>query len=87
MKHLVQAALARDGTLNTLDPGRMTDAKHAFRSAARLGIKATAARRTELEKTTTRWPTDCSTSTMTTSDSPPTCGSLSTTTQPSARYG
>ncbi|MCO6004140.1 transposase [Actinoallomurus purpureus] len=28
----------------------MTDAKHAFRSAARLGIKATAARRTELEK-------------------------------------
>lgn len=50
MKRLVDEALARDGTLNSLDLARMTGAKHAFRSAARLGIKATAARRSELEK-------------------------------------
>jgi transposase len=50
MKHLVDASLARDGTLNGVDPARMLQAKHAFRSAARLGMKATAARATNLEK-------------------------------------
>lgn len=50
MRHLVDEALARDGTLNTLDQARITGAKHAFRSAARLGAAATAARRSNLEK-------------------------------------
>jgi transposase len=50
MKRLVDDALARDGTLNTLDHAQMARAKHAFRSAARLGVKATTARRGDLEK-------------------------------------
>lgn len=50
MNHLVDASLARDGTLNGVDPARMVQAKHAFRPAARLGMKATAARATNLEK-------------------------------------
>jgi transposase len=50
MKRLVEDALARDGTLTGIDQAKMADAKHAFRSAARLGIKATAARGSELEK-------------------------------------
>jgi transposase len=50
MKRLVDQALARDGTLNTLDTTHIAGAKHAFRSAARLGVKATAARRDELDK-------------------------------------
>lgn len=50
MKRLVEASLARDGTLDGLDGAKMAAAKHAFRSAARLGVKATAARATSLEK-------------------------------------
>ncbi|MEU8804885.1 IS66 family transposase [Spirillospora sp. NPDC048819] len=50
MKRLVEAALARDGTLTGLDQATMATAKHAFRSAARLGIKATAARATAVDK-------------------------------------
>lgn len=50
MKRLVDASLARDGTLNGVDPAKMTAAEHAFRSAARLGIAATAARATNLDK-------------------------------------
>lgn len=50
MKHLVDEALARHGTLNSLDTVRMAEAKHDFRSAARLGARATAARATNLEK-------------------------------------
>jgi transposase len=50
MKRLVDEALARDGTLQGLDTAKMTDAKHDFRSAARLGVKATTARATNLEK-------------------------------------
>jgi transposase len=50
MKRLVDEALARDGTLNSIDQPQMADAKHIFRSAARLGIKATVARRNGLEK-------------------------------------
>jgi transposase len=50
MKRLVDEALARDGTLDSLATVKLTQAKHAFRSAARLGIKATAARATNLEK-------------------------------------
>ena len=50
MKHLIDQALARDGTLNSLDTVRMSEAKHDFRSAARLGARATAARATNLEK-------------------------------------
>ncbi|WP_395111715.1 IS66 family transposase, partial [Actinomadura sp. SCN-SB] len=50
MKRLAEEALARDGTLTTLDTVKMAGTKHAFRSAARLGVKATAARRSELEK-------------------------------------
>jgi transposase len=49
MKRLVDAALARDGTLDS-DPVKMLQARHAFRSAARLGVTATAARATSLEK-------------------------------------
>jgi transposase len=50
MKRLVDEALARDGTLAGVDATKMADAKHTFRSAARLGIKATAARVSELDK-------------------------------------
>jgi hypothetical protein len=50
MKHLIDEALARDGTLNSVDTVRMAEAKHDFRSAARLGARATAARATNLEK-------------------------------------
>jgi transposase len=50
MKHLADGALARDGTLNGVDTAAMDQAKHDFRSAARLGARATAARATNLEK-------------------------------------
>jgi transposase len=50
MKRLVDEALARDGTLTSIDTDRMATAKHTFRSAARLGIAATATRATTLEK-------------------------------------
>ena len=50
MKRLVDEALARDGTLNGIDPEAMAHAKHAFRSAARLGVKATARRADNLQK-------------------------------------
>jgi transposase len=48
MKRLVDEA--RDGTLKGVDTAAMTEAKHDFRSAARLGIRATAARASSLEK-------------------------------------
>ena len=50
MKHLIDEALARDGTLKGVDTARMAEAKQDFRSAARLGARATAARATNLEK-------------------------------------
>jgi transposase len=50
MKALVDEALARDGTLNSLDQAKLTAAAHAYRSAARLGVKATTARASNLEK-------------------------------------
>jgi transposase len=50
MKRLVDEALARDGTLSGMKADAMAAAKHAFRSAARLGSKATAARATTAEK-------------------------------------
>jgi hypothetical protein len=50
MKRLVEVALARDGTLTAVDQAKMTAAKHAFRSAARLGIQATTARAGALGK-------------------------------------
>lgn len=50
MKRLVDEALARDGTLDGVDTARMAEAKHDFRSAARLGVRATAARVLELDK-------------------------------------
>lgn len=50
MKRLVDDALARDGTLTGLDAAAIGEAKHAFRSAARLGAQATAARTTKIEK-------------------------------------
>jgi transposase len=50
MKRLVDGALARDGTLNSIDAAAMAEAKHLFRSAARLGARATAARASNLEK-------------------------------------
>ena len=50
MKRLVDEALIRDGTLDTLDQDRLTGAKHAFCSAARLGLRATATRGSDLEK-------------------------------------
>lgn len=50
MKRLVDGALARDGTLADVDTARMARAGHAFRSAARLGVRATAARASNLEK-------------------------------------
>jgi transposase len=50
MKGLVDEALARDGTLKSVDTAKMAEAKQDFRSAARLGVKATTARATNLEK-------------------------------------
>jgi transposase len=50
MKRLVDKALARDGTLHGVDRAAMAEAKHDFRSAARLGARVTAARATNLEK-------------------------------------
>lgn len=50
MKGLVDEALARDGTLKSVDTAKMTEARQDFRSAARLGVKATTARATNLEK-------------------------------------
>lgn len=50
MKRLVDEALARDGTLNGIDTEAMAHAKHAFRSAARLGVTATARRADNLQK-------------------------------------
>lgn len=50
MKRLVDEALARDGTLTGIDADQMAMAKHTFRSAARLGARATAARATTLDK-------------------------------------
>jgi hypothetical protein len=48
MKTQVEAALAQDGTLTSVESGAMTTAKHLYRSAARLGAKATTARTTKL---------------------------------------
>jgi transposase len=87
MKQLADEALARDGTLNSLDTVRMAEAKHDFRSAARLGARATAARATNLEKTTAHSPAGCSTNTRTTCGSPSTRGCRSITTRPNARSG
>ena len=50
MKRLVDEALARDGTLDDLDTAKIGEAKHDFRSAARLGARITAARATSLDK-------------------------------------
>jgi transposase len=47
MKRLVDEALARDGTLNTVDAATMAEAKQDFRSAARLGVRATGRRATK----------------------------------------
>jgi transposase len=49
MKDLVDAALAIDGTLHGLNTGKLTRARHSYRSAARLGQAATAARATKLQ--------------------------------------
>jgi hypothetical protein len=54
MKHLVDASLAPDGTLNGVDPARMLQAKHASGRPPASGMKATAARATNLEKGTQR---------------------------------
>jgi transposase len=50
MKHQVDAALAHDGTLNSLDQAKLAAAQHAYRSAAHLGAKQTAGRADNLEK-------------------------------------
>lgn len=50
MKRQVDEALARDGTLGSLDQAKLTAARHAYRSAARLGAKQTSGRATHLEK-------------------------------------
>lgn len=50
MKRLVEQALARDGTLTTLDEAALAAARHAFRSAARLGAAATADRATKIDQ-------------------------------------
>ena len=44
MKDLAGAALAVDGTLNGISPGRMAAARHEFRSAILIGQRQTAAR-------------------------------------------
>jgi transposase len=44
MKDLADAALAVDGTLTSIDPGRLAAARHEFRSAAMIGEKQAAAR-------------------------------------------
>jgi transposase len=48
MKQLVDAALAYDGTLTSLDTGRLAQARHEFRSAALIGANATKARSTKV---------------------------------------
>lgn len=50
MKTLVEQAVDLDGTLDTLDQHKLGDLIHLWRSAARLGTEATAARATSLEK-------------------------------------
>jgi transposase len=50
MKRLIDEALARDGTLTSLDAAAMAEAKHDFRAAARFGLKTTSGRATTLEK-------------------------------------
>jgi transposase len=44
MKRLADAALAADGTLTSIDTGRLATARHRFRSAVLIGEKRTAAR-------------------------------------------
>ncbi len=44
MKHTADAALAADGTLTSIDAGRLAEARHRFRSAVLIGEKETAAR-------------------------------------------
>jgi len=44
MKRLADAALAADGTLASIDTGRLAAARHRFRSAVLIGEKETAAR-------------------------------------------
>lgn len=48
MKHLVDAALTADGTLATLDAGRLARARHHFHSAAVIGSNDTKTRATPL---------------------------------------
>jgi transposase len=48
MKDLVDAALAVDGTLATLDAARLAQSRHVFCSAALVGANATKARSTKL---------------------------------------
>jgi transposase len=48
MKTAVDQALAVDGTLTSMNTDAMATARHLYRSAARLGAKATAARTTKL---------------------------------------
>lgn len=50
MKRLADGALARDGTLNSVEAAKMNQARQDLRSAARLGARATAARASNLEK-------------------------------------
>jgi transposase len=50
MKHLVNEALAADGTPAGLDTRAMDAARHSYRSAARLGARHTAARSSDLMK-------------------------------------
>ncbi len=50
MKRLIDEALARDGTLTSLDAAAMAEAKHDFRAAAWCGLKTTSGRATTLEK-------------------------------------
>jgi hypothetical protein len=58
MKRLVDEALARDRTLNTLDAAKMTDAKHAFRSPPASVSRRPRPAPPTWRKKTTRWPTD-----------------------------
>lgn len=44
MKHLADAALAADGTLDGIDTSKLATARHEFRSAALIGENQTAAR-------------------------------------------
>ncbi len=76
MKDLARAALAMDGTLNGIDPGRMAATRHEFRSAVLIGQTQTAARAGPLMRNRHALAAGTATARTTTCRSPLTAGHL-----------